>query len=336
MKENPQRLEKITAEVAAASPKYLHSVEYQDAPGGTRRKALADWIANPANPYTAKALANRYWGWLMGRGIVHPVDDFSSVNIPTVPAALEILTKDTAESGFDLDRLVRIITATRAYQMTSASPKRSQKATDFFSAGPLKQFSPQQTFDSLQVALGIVDDPTQMTDVEGGAPSAIEMSGGRYGQMAMGDDETKDRSKTMMTFAARSFFQTFDDDEGGGATAFEGTIPQGLFLMNSQVVNGMLTNPALSVIPEVMKAYDNERARIRHLFVRTLSRAPTDKEMARFTHFVKTAPAASAPKDGKKQGRGMPAPRRPEDIAASPYADVLWALVSSSEFGTNH
>jgi hypothetical protein len=338
MVENQQRLEKIPAVVAAAAPKYLHSIEYADAPGSTRRKALADWIANPANPYTSKALANRYWGWLLGRGIVNPVDDFSSVNIPTVPAALDILAKDTAVSGFDLDRLVRLVTRTRAYQLTSAG-KRDAKAADFFAVGPLKQFTPQQTFDSLQVALGIVDDPTLMTDVAGGAPSAIEMEGGRYGQMAMGDDDTKDKSKVMMTLAARSFFTTFDDDEGGGVTSFEGTIPQGLFLLNSQVVNGMLTNPQLSVVPEVMKNFDNERARIRHLFVRTLSRGPTEKEMTRFLQFVKSSPAqgaasTDAPGKGKRPAAKRPGP--PEQGAAAPYADVLWALVSSSEFATNH
>jgi hypothetical protein len=342
MKENPQRLEKIPAEVAATSPKYLHSIEYQDSAGSTRRKALADWIVNPANQYTSRALANRYWGWLMGRGIVSPVDDFSSVNVPSVPAALDIVAKDTAESGFDTDRLVRIIAATRAYQLSSASPKRNAKSVEFFAVGPLKQFTPQQTFDSLQVALGIVEDPTQMTDVAGGSPSAVEMSGGRFGQMAMSEEETKDRSKVMMTVAARSFFQTFDDDEGGGTTSFEGTIPQGLFLMNSQVVNGMLTNPVLSVIPQVLKKYDDEHARIRHLFIRTLSRAPTDREMSKFAQFVKTAgapsaPPPAAPQGGKKPGaRAMPTPKKPEDVAASPYADVLWALVSSSEFGSNH
>ncbi len=334
--ENEKRLEKIPAEVASSSPKFLHSVVYDDAAGGSRRAALASWIANPANPYTARALANRYWGWLMGRGIVNPVDDFSSVNIASVPAALEILTKDTAESGFDFDRLVRVITQTKAYQLSSASAKRDARARDFFSVGPLKQFSPQQTFDSMQVALGIVDDPTLMTDVDGGAPSAIEMEGGRYGQMGMGDEETKDRTKLMMTGAARSFFQTFDDDEGGGSTAFEGTVPQGLFLMNSQAVNGMLTNPAISVIPEILKAHDTDRARIRHLFVRTLARTPTEKEMSRFSQFVKTAgPTGAAPTGGKKGARAAPR-GRPEDAQASPYADLLWALVSSSEFGTNH
>ena len=343
MKENPQRLEKISAEVAKASPKFLHSIEYPDAPGGTRRQALAEWIANPANPYTARALANRYWGILLGRGIVDPVDDFSSVNIPTVPAALDLLTKDTAESGFDLDRLVRVITSTRAYQLSSAAPKRDKKAQEFFAVGPLKQFSPQQTFDSLQVALGVVDDPTLMTDVNGGAPSAVEVAGGRYGQMAMGDDDNKDRTKMLLTGAARSFFQTFDDDEGGGVTSFEGTIPQGLFLLNSQVVNGLLTNPQISVIPALFKQFDNERARIRHLFVRTLSRAPTDKEMNRFLGFVKSSPqqgstATSNPGAAKNEKRPTP-PRRmgpPEQGAAAPYADVLWALVSSSEFATNH
>jgi hypothetical protein len=53
---------------------------------------------------------------------------------------------------------------------------------------------------------------------------------------------------------------------------------------------------------------------------------------------VKTAPAPSAapPAPAGKKARAMPTARKPEDLAASPYADVLWALVSSSEFGTNH
>ena len=334
--ENPKRLEKIPAEVARMNPKFLHSVAYEDNAGSTRRKALADWIANPANPYTARALANRYWGWFMGRGIVHPVDDFNSANPPSVPTVLDILTRDTAESGFDLSRLVRVITQTKAYQLTSATTRRAAKTEGLFACGPLKQFTSQQAFDSLQVALGIVDDPTQMTDIGGGAPSAIEMEGGRYGQMAMADGETKDKAKLAITGAARSFFTAFDNDEGGGSDVFEGTVPQGLFLMNSQVVNGMLTNPQLSVVPEVLKSFDNERARIRHLFLRTLSRGPTDAEMTRFVNFVKTAGPTSAPPPNTKKGRGMPPMRRPEDVQAVAYADVLWALVSSSEFGTNH
>jgi len=347
MKENPQRLEKISAEVAKTTPKYLHSVEYQDAPGATRRAALADWIANPANPYTSRALANRYWGWFLGRGFVTPVDDFSSVNIPTIPAALDVLSKDCAESGFDFDRLVKVIMSTKAYQLSSASKKRDKKAQEFFAVGPLKQFSPQQTFDSLQVALGVVEDPTQMSDVEGGAPSAVEMAGGR-GQMAMamGEDEKPDPKKQLLRGAGFQFFRTFDDDEGGGVTSFEGTIPQGLFMLNSQVVNGLLTNPTVSIIPKIVndKSFDGERARIRHLFVRTLSRAPTEKEMVRFVNFVKSSPAeggtpTSPPGGGGKNDKRPAPPRRmgpPEQAAMAPYADVLWALVSSSEFATNH
>ncbi len=342
MRENPQRLEKIPAEVAKMTPKYLHSVEYQDAAGATRRAALADWIANPANPYTARALANRYWGWMFGRGFVTPVDDFNSVNIPTVPAALDILTKDAAESGFDFDRLVRVIASTKAYQLTSASSKHDKKAQEFFAVGPLKQFTPQQTFDSLQVALGDVD-PTQMSDVDGGAPSAVEMSGGRYGQM-MSDDAPKDRKSVALAFAARNFFQTFDDDEGGGVMSFEGTIPQGLFMLNSQVVNGLLTNPDISIVPKIVndKSLDGERAKVRHLFVRTLSRAPTEKEMVRFVNFVRSSPPEGGTPTSNpeaKNGKRPTPPRRmgpPEQAAMAPYADVLWALVSSSEFATNH
>lgn len=335
-----RRFEKQAGELATVKPKFLSAATYEDPAGATRRAALADWIVDPGNPYTARALANRYWGWLLGRGLVEPVDDFSSVNIPSIPGALSVLADDTAEHGFDLRRLVRVITRTRAYRLASDRGERPAKAQEFFAVGPLKPLGPQQTFDSLQVALGLVADGTALSGIDDGVPSAVEMGGGP--DMMAGEEES--RNRRLLRGAARSFFQTFDDDEGGESRDFGGTIPQGLFLMNSQVVNGMLTNPQVSVVPRVVSAYDNETDRIRHLFLRTLSREPTQNEIRRFVAFVKSTPRndasetdAEGPDDGGRK-RGLRRPRRlaREDRTHAAYADVLWTLLSSSEFGTNH
>ncbi|MCE9638269.1 MAG: DUF1549 and DUF1553 domain-containing protein, partial [Planctomycetes bacterium] len=78
-------------EASKAEPKFLKAATYQDRAGETRREALARWITDASNPYTARTLANRTWGWFLGRGIVHPVDDFNSVNVPVVPEALDLL-----------------------------------------------------------------------------------------------------------------------------------------------------------------------------------------------------------------------------------------------------
>ena len=333
-----KRREQRIGEIAKVTPKFLMSENYADDDGETRRGALADWIASPSNPFTARALANRTWGWFLGRGFVHPVDDFSSVNIPSVPAALDVLAQDTAAHNFDLKRLVRVITATEAYQLSTAGGERKDHEIEFFSAGPLKSLSPQQMFDSLQVSLGVVDDGAQVSSI-GAAMSSLEMNGG--GGMMMSDDAAKNRSRAQLRGAARVFFQTFDDDEGDDTENFEGTIPQGLFLMNSSAVNGLLTNPRLSVIPKIYDRFESEKERIRHLFQRTLAREPSKSELKAFVKFVKKQPTH---KDvevevGSKKNPKMRNRRRrlsKEGRAEAAYADVLWTLISTSEYATNH
>lgn len=328
--------QKLLGEASKTLPKFLHGDVYADAKGETRREGLARWIISPTNPYTPRALANRYWGWFFGRGIVHPVDDFSSVNIPSAPAALDLLAKDTADHGYDPRRLIRAITATRAYQTSTASRERSSKSVEFFAAGPLKTLSPQQSFDALNVALGVVPDGRSMTF--SAAPiSAVEMEAGRPGMRAMemtGDEASsaaETRARQVLNQAAQSFFRTFDDEEGGGGADFEGTVPQGLFLLNSQVVNGLLSNPRVSILPKVLAEHREDRDRIRHLFLRTLAREPRNDEMERFVTYVRQAGGGTT-KASKKGQRS----RLNEEAATAPYADVLWVLVSSSEFGSNH
>src|SRR5262249_22537512 len=49
---------------------------------GDRLAELADWVADPKNPFFARAQVNRIWYHLMGRGIVEPIDDFRASNPP--------------------------------------------------------------------------------------------------------------------------------------------------------------------------------------------------------------------------------------------------------------
>jgi hypothetical protein len=180
----------------------------------------------------------------------------------------------------------------------------------------------------------------------GKAMSALEMEKGA-GMMVMdGEDRRSDQAR--LRLAARSFFQTFEDDEGEDGGSFEGTIPQGLFLMNSQVVNGILTDPNRSIIPKVFADFADEPTRLRHLFLRTLSREPRKDELTEFVRFVNNPPKhieREEPERGGAKEREGRKPRKSrlqrvfvskEDRAVAAYADVLWALISSSEFNTNH
>ena len=59
-----------------------------------RLQALADWVADPDNPFFARAQANRVWYHLMGRGMVEPNDDFRDSNPPANGPLLDALAND--------------------------------------------------------------------------------------------------------------------------------------------------------------------------------------------------------------------------------------------------
>ena len=81
------------------------------------RHTFAHWITN--HPYFAEAAVNRVWGYLFGRGLVDPVDDFRSTNPPSHPRLLEALAADLKQNGYDLKRLLKRIVTSRTYQLSS-------------------------------------------------------------------------------------------------------------------------------------------------------------------------------------------------------------------------
>ncbi len=83
-----------------------------------RRDALAVWLTDRANPFFARAVVNRVWAQLLGRGIAEPVDNFGEGNPPTNPKLLDALAKDFAEHGYDMRHLIRTIMLSRTYQLS--------------------------------------------------------------------------------------------------------------------------------------------------------------------------------------------------------------------------
>jgi hypothetical protein len=89
--------------------------------GGDRLQRLADWVADPRNPFFARAQANRIWSYLMGRGLVEPNDDFRPTNPAVNGPLLEALARDLVRHHFDQKHLIRTIMNSRTYQL-SAQP----------------------------------------------------------------------------------------------------------------------------------------------------------------------------------------------------------------------
>ena len=91
-------------------------------PGADPRQAFYDYLREDGNPYFARALANRVWYWLLGRGIVHEADDLRADNPPLIPELLDALAAALVTSGYDLRYLCRLVASSAAYCSASCPP----------------------------------------------------------------------------------------------------------------------------------------------------------------------------------------------------------------------
>ena len=84
---------------------------------------LAAWLTSKDNPYFARSYVNRLWGYLLGVGIIEPLDDIRAGNPPTNPELLDYLTDEFVKSGFDVRHVMRLICKSRTYQLSVETNK---------------------------------------------------------------------------------------------------------------------------------------------------------------------------------------------------------------------
>ncbi len=90
------------------------------APGQSGRRELAEWVASPDNPLTARVLANRIWMHLFGEGLVRSVDNFGTTGVPpTHPELLDHLASRLIAHDWSARALIREILLTRAWAMST-------------------------------------------------------------------------------------------------------------------------------------------------------------------------------------------------------------------------
>ncbi|MBL9126135.1 MAG: DUF1553 domain-containing protein [Verrucomicrobiales bacterium] len=84
-----------------------------------RRRALADWIASPRNPRTARVMANRIWQWHFGTGLVETPSDFGKSGAkPTHPDLLDWLASEFVRGGWSMKALHRRIVLSATYRQS--------------------------------------------------------------------------------------------------------------------------------------------------------------------------------------------------------------------------
>jgi hypothetical protein len=119
-------------------------------PKFSRREQFVEQIMKE-HPLVSQAIVNRLWGWMMGRGLVHPVDTLDSYHPASHPGLLDWLARDFVASGHNLRRLLRSLALTRLYQLNSS--QESFADPQWFSTALCKPLTAEMLHRSLLVVL---------------------------------------------------------------------------------------------------------------------------------------------------------------------------------------
>jgi WD40 repeat protein len=139
---------------AVSAPAFPFECKHETKEGETRRQELADWITSPDNPYFAKSYVNRLWGYLMGRGIIEPLDDIRAGNPPTNPELLDYLTNEFIKSGFNTRHIVSLICKSRTYQLSVEPNKWNEDDQINFSHARARRLPAEVLYDAIYRATG--------------------------------------------------------------------------------------------------------------------------------------------------------------------------------------
>ena len=135
------------------------------------RLRLAEAVASPANPLTARVMVNRIWQWMFRRGLVGTVDNFGKLgHRPTHPELLDYLAQRFIDEGWSIKRLLRLLATSEAYQMSSAaaSPRvREEDAANLLlTRQNARRLEAEEIRDAVLAASGELDDAMYGPSIE--------------------------------------------------------------------------------------------------------------------------------------------------------------------------
>lgn len=221
------------------------------------RVAFAQWMTEPANPFFAKALVNRYWKHFLGRGLVEPEDDLRVTNPPSNPELLDGLADFFVNSGFDTKALIRLIVSSHTYQLGSDALEDNLGDRRSYSRYYPKRLQAEVLLDAID---HVTENPTRFAGMPPGTRA-----------VALPD-----------TNFASYFLTVFGRPQSSTACecerSQEANLSQSLHLLNSEEIQGKLSaDSARAAKLAADPRSDSEK--INELYEAALSRPPNDAEM---------------------------------------------------------
>ncbi|WP_417851156.1 DUF1549 domain-containing protein [Thalassoglobus sp.] len=259
----------------------------EDADDLTRRHALVDYITSPSNPWFAKAFVNRIWAEMLGEGFYMPIDDMGPERVAMFEEVLDVLAAGFVENDYNVKWVFRTIANTQAYQRSLQLQDEADYVPPFASASPTR-LRADQIYQSLGQVLG--------------TPGGLQESAGRFRQAGMARRGGLDRRKQL-------FDQTFGVDPSTPKEDILGNVPQGLFMMNSPLLEQMIRGTGDTKLARILQDQPDNQDALSELYLLVLSREPTEKELKINTDYV--------------SGVGD---------RTEAFEDIMWSLLNSTEF----
>jgi hypothetical protein len=263
------------------------------------RVVFADWLIKPDNPWFARAIVNRIWAWLFGRGLIHEADDIRWNSWPKHASTLSLLEKELKQSNYDLRHVYRLILNSHLYQQSSVV--KDPQAEALFACYPVRRLEAEVLIDALCDLTGTresysspIPEPFSFIPEE---HRSIELSDGSITSQFLEMFGRPSRDTGLMSE------RNNDSSEA-----------QRLHLLNSTHIRNKITRSA-RISGLVRNAKGKESMIINRAYFHVLSRNPSQAER-------KVALAYYQGK-GKKNYR----------LATQ---DLVWALINTKEFLYRH
>jgi hypothetical protein len=243
---------------------------------GTRRERLAAWITHPQNRRFERATANRIWGLLFGRPLHSPVDDLPDPPTDDSHDVLDLIGADFREHHYDLRHMIRVIVASRPFQVDSAqeeaSPPKNATEDANWSVFPMTRLRPEQLIGSI---------------LQSTSPRTIDQNSHLF-------------VRAKRFFQENEFVKQYGDLGDNELDERSGTIAQALLRMNGKLASEALQAKDMSSASRITSFADTDEKCVEACYLVALSRRPTKAEN---DYFVPQF--ACAEKSGPKDARGQ-------------------------------
>ena len=308
---------------------------------GSRRTALANWLADPMNPsLTARVMVNRIWQGHFGTGIVGTSSDFGIMgDRPANPQLLDYLAASFVESGWSIKKLHRAIMLSNAYQQSSLSQDAAaviDPDNKLLWRYPRHRAEGEVVRDAMLLTSGRLNLKMGGPGVRPELPEGVNTAG--YAGWAVDKDEAESRRRSVYVFEKRvltyQMFEAFDapTSEDSCPRRFSTVQPsQALTLMNDKFVLDWSRQFAGRVLNDGGLSPDQQIDRAYRL---AFSRDPKTEERKAVSQFLDNQSTLIAGRLQRNEKVILPdhIPEGMEPAKAAAFVDFCHALMSSNEF----